>query len=56
MLECGTVDSPMDPNYKLLQDYGELLDNLGRYRRLVGKLNYLTVIRSDIAYTASVVS
>ena len=27
-----------------------------RYRRLVGKLNYLTVIRLDIAYSISVVS
>ena len=35
---------------------GELFEDLERYRRLVGKLNYLTVIHLDIAYSVSVVS
>ena len=34
---------------------GELFENLERYRRLVGKLNYLTVTRPDIAYSVSFV-
>ena len=34
----------------------ELFEDLERYRRLVGKLNYLTVTRLDIAYSVSVVS
>ena len=35
---------------------GELFEDLERYRKLVGKLNYLTVTRSDIAYSVSVIS
>ena len=35
---------------------GDIFDNRGRYRRLVGKLKYLTVRRSDIIYAMSVVS
>ncbi|KAL6331836.1 hypothetical protein AAG906_020180 [Vitis piasezkii] len=34
----------------------EILLQLERYRRVVGKLNYLTVTRPDIAYAISVVS
>ena len=45
MLECKPVDTPMDPNVKLVPDQGELLRDLGRYRGLVGKLNYLTITR-----------
>ena len=43
MLDCKPVDTPMDPNVKLVLGQGELLRNPGRYRRLVGKLNYLTI-------------
>ena len=35
---------------------GELFEDPERYRRLVRKLNYLTVTRTDIAYSVSVVS
>ena len=34
----------------------ELFEDSERYRRLVGKLNYLTITRPDIAYSISVVS
>ena len=46
----------MDPNKKLLKDEGELFEDSGRYRHLVGKLNYLTIARLDISYAVSVVS
>jgi len=42
LLGCEAVDTLMETNAKLLPDQGEDMDNLGRYRRLVEKLNYLT--------------
>ena len=35
---------------------GELFEDPERYRRLVEKLNYLTITHSNIAYSVSVVS
>jgi len=56
MLGCRIIGSLMDVNTKLLADQRKLLENVRRYKRLVGKLNYLTVIRSDITFAVSVVS
>ena len=56
MLDYKLVDTPMDPNVKLVPSQGELLRDPGRYRRLVGKLNYLTITRPDISFPVSVVS
>ena len=56
MLDCKPVDTPMDPNVKLIPGQGEPLGDLGRYRRLVGKLNYLTITRPEISFPVSVVS
>ncbi|RVW14708.1 Retrovirus-related Pol polyprotein from transposon RE1 [Vitis vinifera] len=55
-LDCKPVDTPMDPNVKLVPGQGEPLGDPGRYRRLVGKLNYLTITRPDISFPVSVVS
>ncbi|RVX23604.1 Retrovirus-related Pol polyprotein from transposon TNT 1-94 [Vitis vinifera] len=35
MLDCKPIDTPMDPNVKLVPGQGEPLGDLGRYRRLV---------------------
>ena len=56
MLDCKPIDTPMDPNVKLLPRQGEPLRDPGRYRRLMGRLNYLIIIRPDISFPASVVS
>lgn len=50
------VDSLMDPNSKLLADEGELLDYVGQYRGLIGKLFYFTLTRLDISFAINVVS
>jgi len=43
-------------NTKLLLDQRELLDDVGRYKRLVEKLNYLTLARPDITFTINIIS
>ncbi|RVW71987.1 putative protein phosphatase 2C 55 [Vitis vinifera] len=50
MLDCKPVDTPMDQNVKLIPGHGEPLGDPGSYRRLVGKLNYLTITRPDISF------
>ena len=50
------VDTPMDSNVKLVSGQGEPLRAPRRYRRLVGKLNYLTITWPDISFLVSVVS
>ncbi|KAL0545945.1 hypothetical protein IC582_015849 [Cucumis melo] len=45
----------MMPNQQLVKEE-KLCKDHERYRRLVGKLNYLTVTRPDIAYSVSMVS
>ena len=50
------IDTPMDPSVKLPPNQGEPFSDPGRYRRLVGTLNYFTVTRPDIAFVMSVVS
>ena len=55
LLGSKLVKTPMDPNVKLYEDQ-ELLSNPERYRRLVGKLNYLTITRPDISFAVSVLS
>ena len=56
MLDCKPIDTPMDSNVKLVPGQGEPLRDPGRYRRLVGRLNYLTITRPDISFPVSVVS
>ncbi|KAK2980964.1 hypothetical protein RJ640_018048 [Escallonia rubra] len=48
---CNT---PMNPSVHLTKDDGDRLDDLEKYKRLVGKLNYLIVTRPDIAYAEEI--
>ena len=56
ILDYKPVDTPMDPNVKLVPSQGELIRDPERYRRLVGKLNYLTITWPDISFLVSIVS
>ena len=47
--------SPMVPSIHHTRE-GETFEDPKRYKRLVGKLNYLTVTRPNIAHSVSVVS
>ncbi|XP_058765320.1 uncharacterized mitochondrial protein AtMg00810-like [Vicia villosa] len=56
LLNAKPADTPTDPSGKLLPNQGEPLSDPGRYMRLVGKLNYLTVTGPDISFAVSMVS
>jgi len=59
--ECGLlgakpIESPMEQNHKLALARGKLLDDPSRYRRLVGRLIYLTITRPDLTYAVHILS
>ena len=50
MLGCKLVKAPVEQELKLSKVDGELLEDAGQYRRLIRKLMYLTLSRSNITY------
>ncbi|KAL6326302.1 hypothetical protein AAG906_004799 [Vitis piasezkii] len=50
-LGCKPTTIPMDPNLKLSQDDGDLIQDPTSYRQLIGKLLYLTITRPDLSYS-----
>ena len=46
-----SLSSPLDPNTKLRAKEGSILSDSSYYRNLVGKLNFLTSTRLDIAFS-----
>ena len=56
MLGSKLADSPMDPNTNLDDEGSPNFEDKRRYRRLVGKLIYLTVTRPDITFAVSAIS
>jgi len=56
MLGCKPASTPMEANVDLWHDNSHLLDDPGHYKRLIGKLIYLTVTRPNITFTVGVLS
>ena len=56
MLGCKPASSPMEQNVDWWDNATALIEDAGIYRRLVGKLIYLTVTRPDISYAVSILS
>ena len=48
LLGAKPVEFPMEQNHKLALAKGKLLDDPFCYRRLVGRLIYLTITRPDL--------
>ncbi|XP_024165165.1 uncharacterized mitochondrial protein AtMg00810-like [Rosa chinensis] len=55
LLGAAPADTPMEKSLKL-SDHSDLLKDPGKYRRLIGRLIYLTVSRPDITYAIHVLS
>lgn len=56
MLGAKLCDTPMDSNLKLTLEFGNIIAACSKYRRFVGKLNYLIVTQPDISFLVDVVS
>ncbi|KAK2985696.1 hypothetical protein RJ640_011924 [Escallonia rubra] len=59
--DCGLTGArpsefPMEQNLKLSNSTGSILSDPSSYRRLVGRLIYLTVTRLDIVHTVNILS
>lgn len=53
MLECKPSSVLMTPNLKLSKEHGDMIEDRGIYRRLVGRLMYLTTTRPDITFAVN---
>ena len=56
MIDCKPAETPMIANHGLQFIEGAEMTDQDQYRRLVGKLIYLSHTRPDIAYAVSVMS
>ena len=56
MIDCKPTETPIATNHGLQFIEGAEMADQDQYRRLVGKLIYLSHMRPDIAYAVSVVS
>lgn len=56
MLACKPASFPLEQNHKLALDQSELYSNPSQYRRLIGRLIYLTITRPDLTFSVHVLS
>jgi hypothetical protein len=56
LLDSKPISTPLDSSVKLHQDTSAAYEDIQGYRRLVGKLLYLTTTRPDIAFVTQQLS
>ncbi|MCI32972.1 retrovirus-related pol polyprotein from transposon TNT 1-94, partial [Trifolium medium] len=56
LLGAKPANTPLDPSIKLHQETSAPYEDIAGYRRLVGKLLYLTTTRPDIAFVVQQLS
>ncbi|XP_041001609.1 uncharacterized mitochondrial protein AtMg00810-like [Juglans microcarpa x Juglans regia] len=56
LLGCKTTSTPIETNHKLSHSALDSLNDPSSYRRLVGRLIYLTITRPDITYAVGILS
>jgi hypothetical protein len=56
MLECKSMNTPMETNLKLLVDTSSELVDATLYRQIIGSLMYLTNTRPDICFVVNTLS
>ncbi|KAK3030701.1 hypothetical protein RJ639_034877 [Escallonia herrerae] len=56
LLGSKPSSTSMDQQHKLTPDAGSMCVDLGQYRRLVGRLLYLTITHPDISYAVHVIN
>jgi hypothetical protein len=55
-LGCKPIKTPIKINIKLNTEIDEPLKDINHFQRLIGKLIYLTITRSDLSSTVSLVN
>ncbi|CAL2268582.1 unnamed protein product [Prunus armeniaca] len=53
LLGAQPVDFPIEQNFKLTNSDGDVLNDPSQFRRLVGRLIYLTITQPEITYAAN---
>lgn len=53
LLANGPAKTPMEVNLKLSKDEGESIEDLAMYRKIVGRLLYLTITRPNVSYAVN---
>ena len=56
MLGAKPAGFPMEQNHRLTSEFGSPIADTSKYRRLVGRLLYLTITRSDLQYSTHILS
>lgn len=56
LLGSKPVATPMEQHHKLALDKSPFLKDVEQYRRLVGRLIYLSITRPDISYPVHILS